>query len=457
MSNIATISTIGRDPSIEVVTFKREPQLSFDPSGQNSIDKPFVVRGLPGNFEAKTDVQPGSRRDWKRFEHYLLNNEYSKFHVPAYHDTREWTGVLNDTGDPYHWAIHNDPYYGCKVLYGDAGFSLTDLPSLYDPDDDEKEFIPPPPNLNELVSRSLKTMLPNVRAELSSVNSLIELKDVVSIRSTVTNVLGFVRNIPRSVKFLRELLRVGSDVYLQKSFNIDPLLSDISGIYSALTRIERRINQLLSRAGKGIVRHYRMTLPDGRSAKVEWAYDAGSIPPRYLDPRLGGTCFNKVNVQVYPSIFHAQIEYCYNFTQYQREHARLLGLLDALGVNLNPSIIWNALPWSFVVDWVLSVNSWLNSFAIANMEPQINIRRYLWSVTYRRVRTHVISYNMPFAGISCPHPTYEIPLCTTYETAYKREVGLPSPSQLSAGGLSLKEVTLGAALILSRKRRRRNR
>ncbi len=146
-------------------------------------------------------------------------------------------------------------------------------------------------------------------------------------------------------------------------------------------------------------------------------------------------------------MFHAQIEYNYNYTQYQVEHARLLGYLDALGVNLNPSIIWNALPWTFVVDWVLSIGQYLDDFKVENMRPQINIRRYLWSVSRGRVITVHRAVRLKLTD-----EQFWIPLPTVRQTAYRRQVSGVSSSSILSSGLTLKEVSLGAALVIVRKR-----
>lgn len=156
------------------------------------------------------------------------------------------------------------------------------------------------------------------------------------------------------------------------------------------------------------------------------------------------------------SHFHAQIEYNFNYTQFQREHAHVLALLDALGVNFNPAIVWNALPWSFVVDWVVGVSRWLDNLKVGNMEPKINILQYLWSV--RRSRTvqveGKVAFNKYFSGYDpyTYYPTAYVSFPVTYETAYRRSAGLPGPSWFETSGLSSKEFSLGAALVVSHRR-----
>jgi hypothetical protein len=150
--------------------------------------------------------------------------------------------------------------------------------------------------------------------------------------------------------------------------------------------------------------------------------------------------------------FHAQMEYNYHYTRFQTEHAQLLGFLDSLGVNLDPSIIWNAIPWSFLVDWLVGVNRWLASRKVLNMEPVVNITRYLWSwKTFRKTRYYFYSNHLSNRMGPIP-PTY-LPDCN--ETVYRRDVMLPENigSALKLSGLNSREFSLGVALAITRLKR----
>jgi hypothetical protein len=117
----------------------------------------------------------------------------------------------------------------------------------------------------------------------------------------------------------------------------------------------------------------------------------------------------------------------------------MAALLDVLGVNLNPSVIWNALPWSFVVDWVIRVSKWLNQFQTRNLEPTTYIHQYCWSLHLQR--EIVCKFGWP--------TIYDIQRIT--EEAYKRVVVVPDYVRaIESSGLSLREFSLAAALGLSR-------
>jgi hypothetical protein len=150
----------------------------------------------------------------------------------------------------------------------------------------------------------------------------------------------------------------------------------------------------------------------------------------------------------YTGVFYAQIEYSYTYTRFQEKYASILGYLDYFGVNLNLAILWNAIPWSFVVDWVIGVSRFLDQFKVLALLPDTRIHQYSWSWKVARVTRLTVK------GVACPLPDELMPrveLPPILETLYRRDVGIPTESPLIAGGLSLKELTLGAALLVPRK------
>lgn len=160
-----------------------------------------------------------------------------------------------------------------------------------------------------------------------------------------------------------------------------------------------------------------------------------------------------------PTTFHAEIEYNYYYTQFQREHALLLTHLDRLGVQLNPQIIWNAIPWSFLVDWVFGISKYLGEQKVLNMEPIVNVHRYLWSWTqHRRTAIKIRSTASQGSGNQFNPSIIDTYLPTMYETAYRRDVQLPdSSSSLFGSGLSATELSLGVALAITQERPPRTR
>jgi len=403
-------------------------------------------------------------RSWKSFEHYKCENGP----MPAKQQTLLHHCTYWDYPSHYGTTVIEDPLFGyyqewngfTVAPFGIAGSPDQGLPAFveYRPDGG---FIPPPGDIDGLVSRALRSMLPSIKSELSIINSLIELKDFKrpirsilqyfkgnSALSKVSASLKYVRSLRN--KTLREVFQTAAGGYLQARFNFLPLISDIRAVYTALSRTERRINDLITRSGRKQNKHWMFRwqeYPDTYEIGNEgwpvasWAY----IP----NPRI-----NSIRKCTYsPTVFHAQIQYNYNYTEYQLAHAQVLAHLDALGVNFNPAIIWNAIPWSFVVDWVIGVSRWLDSFKVENMKPKINICNFCWSI--KRERVIQIEKGISSDPIAGYKSRSTLPL--TYQTAYRRSVGIPSVSSLTTSGVSSDEFTLGAALVIAQRRRRTRR
>lgn len=418
------------------------------------------------------DDQTGAEQTWNPFQHFKSVCPVPAFAYALPFYVRRGFSIYRGVSRAVPFAYpqyHEIGNLWDPEPYGPFGQFDKDLPKWDDPTL-TGGFVPPPANLEHLTSLSLRKMLPIVKAELSTLNTLIELKDIKRAASSARGLVTYLTNLRKQAKqlgkrgTLRELLRTASDAFLSYKFAILPLLSDIAGIHRAVSGLESRINDLVSRAGRKNRVHYTH-----RFAEYADVHDVDEVPEQdYLlhpyvfeDDELYGYSYSAFtsyrDVTYSDSVFHAELEYNYNYTEYQTEHARLLTLLDRFGVNFNPSIIWNAIPWSFVVDWLIDVGRYLDSFKVTLFEPRINIHRFLWSIKRER-RILVGRRYRPFTilGVELPNGHgYHFP--EVIQTAYRRECSLPSSSSISSSGLNSNEFLLGSALVLSRGRHRRNR
>lgn len=237
--------------------------------------------------------------------------------------------------------------------------------------------------------------------------------------------------------------------YLEVSFSLLPLLSDIAAVRRAVRRTSGRMNELINRSGGRQSKHFVFRWQEFPSFREDHA-PHGFWSQNTWDQVLQ-RCHASRSVETLPTLFHAQVEYNYNYTRLQAAHAQLLAHLDALGVNLNPAIIWNAIPFSFVVDWVLNIGSYLDSMKMENMKPEINIHRFLWSVKRERTITVTKGVSTPSPYANDGGPRTQLPIVR--QTAYRRTVeGLPAVDWIESSGLSPKEISLGAALVIAQKR-----
>lgn len=403
----------------------------------------------------------GDRQTWKNFEHYKLAStkpdpkDYLFTNYPSL-GAYAYDGLCREL--TARWRLWSPSAY--STPFGEPGAPITGLPGFYQPNQLDGTFVPPPVDLDNLNDRALKTMLPKIKEDLSLINSIIELKDFKSLPGLVRQFRGIVPLVSRflktkkSIPSLIDFLRLPAETYLTYQFAIAPLVRDIMGLYASLTQFQAQIQDLINREGKTQTRHFNWIWQEYPEKIVELSSTSGWDQPISIidDPayiwRQERTTLTAV------SEFHAEIQFNYNYTEFQRTHASALALLDRLGINFNTQIIWNAIPWSFVLDWVLDVSRFLSYYGkTSNMEPTVNILQYLWSIKRKRF----IRVDMVVDTASTQHdPIYpkgsHVPYPVVTETAYRRQVGLPGESSITSSGLSPKELSLGAALAICQRR-----
>jgi len=305
-----------------------------------------------------------------------------------------------------------------------------------------------PSDYASYVSLAIKAMLPGIKSAggVSLVNSIYELKDVHTIAPSVRKaklaiqaIGSLVRSRFKSASFakrkLRQLLRATADGYLQAEFNILPLLSDIASVKLALSDYRSKLKSLIDRANKPQKVHWKRPLLAQYPTKYE--YFPKQMPAESVCNVLGASR----SVRYVCCDFSATMEYSYSLPSLSLEDNLLKALLDRLGVNLSPRIIWNAIPWSFVVDWVANVGSYLDNFTKRNIEPIVNIQGFCYSLHVKRSIDTAIG----------PDNSLE-PCIGIFEDAYERVVPDRSAmlAQLRTSGLDLKELSLLGALVFSR-------
>jgi len=351
--------------------------------------------------------------------------------------------------------------------FGELGRFDLDLPLWYNREPGLDLEIDPPENLDELVAASLRAMSPIVKQKLSLINSIIELKDVVTLKHTVERIKGIVLSLGRDVKFgpvwktaqgvlgtrrtFRQILKSVADLHLQWRFNIAPMIADMQGIALAVSGLSKRLERELRLEGYPVIARYRQSFTEFDSFHESgyWFY-VNTATPLWSGPYYTYTSITPTRtVQYADSSFHAQMRYTSEYSEFQRGFARSLSALDAVGANFNLNIVWNAIPWSFVIDWVLGVQDWLDKYTTGFMDPKVRVSEYLWSIKRaREIRVGgTVDYRPPpDHDVFTRRATFTYP--TVYQTAYCRKVELPGAAAFESSGFSPSELSLGLSLLI---------
>lgn len=420
-------------------------------------------------YEMASDLPSGSTRsNWNGFEHY--KRWIPKPPIPMSLVVPNW-GFLASSGY-YEESTVESSLWGCNpwaswknTAFGSFDNPIVGLPRLVGIG---PEIVNLPSNYRDYVEEAIKFFLPNiapeVNPEVSMINAIIELKDFKHLPKLAVKMQSFMKHIlskgwsPSST--IKQLLHLGADTNLTYQFGIAPMIGDISGFHRALRKARKRAKALLSLEGKTFKRHFNCPM------NAAFPYDEKSASGSSLQYWCKGTqtCSNSTSMNVLGTTtvtrqaythfahFHAEIEYNVYFSQYQRENATLLTLLDQIGLNFNPRILWDATPFSFLVDWVAKVGNYVNQFKMEHMEPLVIVKRFLSSMSVYRS----IHLNQRFSGPASGAGTKGMSLPVFHESAYRRVVGIPSyystvVRDLEVAGLSLRKVSLLSSLLYSRK------
>lgn len=423
-----------------------------------------TLNGWRSRLEVMESVDDGRKQSMKPCRHYTRSVDHP---LAWFRNDRSWYSSTHTSPNPGWWTWN---YRTSKEVW-DTLYTASVTPKTYfgaweDPSKDlpvlaSGTTLPLEYNLfptvdvtqrNLLVQRALASMLPGIRAAVSLPNTLYELKDFRTVQRSIDRInvsldsfrdfrswnwRGTLRNATkvRRGSPLRKILRGAADSYLQASFNLLPLLNDMAKLRRGLKNLWKDLDGLVSRAESRQRRHFTCPL-DGFSDSTD--VQTLATPTFVVVPTV--TCSRAVRYDIRK--FNATMVYSYSVPTMSKDLRVLLALLDRVGINLNPAIIWNAIPWSFVVDWFVGVSQWLSQFQLKNIEPAVHIEGFCYSLHVVRSNAAQITGDGN-AGV----------VTHVSEDAYERVVGLDQASVTSSirsSGLNLKEFILSTALALSR-------
>jgi len=427
---------------------------------------PFILPRYRKLFEERSIQPKGDTHDsWNDFEHYkmlsVLPNEVTTFYT------------VTQGSSPYG---HTFKLPSARWLWRDTEFGPPDnptigLPVLYTKVAGTGKFVKLVSNIDTLVNVAVRQMLGQTRPETSLINSLLELKDIKSLprhTASALQLLGKVRKeLPIALqgmsafhwkiqqKSLLRVLGVLSGALLQSEFNLRPLYNDVLAIATTLRTVREQMLKTVANDGIRRRRDYNIDLTkdfvDSDKLSASYANPGSSLNINFNYPSgMIGNCRLYRMVRYHRRLFHAQVIYSHYYSHHQKQNALMLGLLDKLGIMFDPSIVWNAIPWSFVVDWVVGVNQWLAQFRYSNMEPVTLIHKFCWSQHVLRTINTVVQ---PQTLITPTYRGIDRIASSITEDAYIRSTQkLNVVAALSGSGLNSREFILASALKLSRQR-----
>jgi hypothetical protein len=238
--------------------------------------------------------------------------------------------------------------------------------------------------------RAWRSMQPRFEGRISLLNFIFELKDFrdilkvagkINYRSIATDLESLrkvvsrarkgmslddvtVGDIPRIVKNLDYFSRGLAAGYLTNEFAIKPLVRDV-------TIMHQMASNAAQDAQLDFQKHGEMT---NRSHYTESLFKDSDV----LVAPTSNFYWRELKRESRAK-FTANMEYLYSY----RKRPSIAAIRRYWGLDLNAEVVWNALPFSFIVDYFVGISDALNAMG-TDPNVDVNLTQYCESILYER-------------------------------------------------------------------------
>lgn len=218
-----------------------------------------------------------------------------------------------------------------------------------------------------------------------------------------------------------------------------PFVNDVKALLPAILDFNKAVREFIRREGMDEQRYWGVNIPN---PFVPQTIQSGTYRHNGVVAAIGldlGCQYRIKETIITTPRFSSTMRYSYALSAEVIQAAKGLdGLLDRLGVNANPAILWNAIPFTFVVDWFVNIGGYLNKLRVNNVRPEVEIRDFCSSVKVHR--DLVLECDVGIAANSYSGTVINSPagleLAYGRQTYYKRVTGIPAVSLTIGAGIN---------------------
>jgi hypothetical protein len=171
--------------------------------------------------------------------------------------------------------------------------------------------------------------------------------------------IGQLRDLYKLWKKKQGIAKNVAGAHLNYKFGWKPTHGDLTGMWRGILELRHKLSEF--EKNLGVISHRQKVLFKNTFNKSA-TFTTGD--PNYQCD-YSGTLSQKASAHiVYKPLPLSQV--CLGPID-----AMLRGSLDTLGIELNPRIAWDAIPFSFVIDWFFDVGRWLEQYRVDALELPI--------------------------------------------------------------------------------------
>lgn len=259
-----------------------------------------------------------------------------------------------------------------------------------------------------------------------------EINGAVQAPLEIKELIGSWRDLLKPFKMKSSLISKAGSTNLWYQFGIAPTIGAIQDVTAALSAFDQRLNDFLRLQGQELTTHYREpTLVPFSESVVK---------------QTTGDHWYKVTLKVaeHWEARSATMKYKYRIPgieQMSKDLIKLKAYGDLFGASQIVGMLWEATPWSFIVDWFFSVGDFLEQFDKPFLDTEVEVIDYC--VSFRS--QHTDSIYMERAGGIIKAGVYD-------ESYYQRIRCLPDYGYFgirTSGNFGTRQFLLGLSLLVS--------
>lgn len=329
---------------------------------------------------------------------------------PVYHYS--FKGLFADPAESYDWgegwAEHDiPPVVAHRPIAGDS------IPRSLEPSQ------PSAATLSEWSVEAFNMFHDQIPTQVQLANFLYELRDIQGL-------------IPKITK--HSPIKTVSSNFLGLEFGWKPMIGDIKKILDLASTVDKRLKYLKETAGKTV------------TLKFERDMNLSQDPYSLVRSRDGSPRNFKYKRVSQKGTFLLTGKLKQNLEDLDGIGAHLKAFAAATGFNNPAAIVWEAIPYSFVVDWLFHLQGIIGTMAIQPFGGEWTISDVGYSV--KQSATYLVYQSFLWPASS----NVDVLLGTLDIKSYARKPGFPVVSLfITDGSLTPKQLALSLALLDQRR------
>jgi hypothetical protein len=306
-----------------------------------------------------------------------------------------------------------------------------------------------PDDLTNLGNRAYVKLRPKIE-DVSLAQTIAELGSVQGMLKTTSKGLseiwsGLGGNIHKEMMAPKSV----ANHFLNHHFGWKPLVSDVQGTLNCILNFDDYLDHVRERNDRWLVRKYTEDAIQSEEVVYRGNVHTNSCSPS-LSPSeflVPNSCFQTVTRRKLTRVWYKGVFKYYRpeFDYMKKMHPvmrRLRQQITALGLNINPTVIYKVMPWTWCLDWFVNVGDYVTRVqdmaSDSIMSKSFYLMRHNYVVyEYRKVFTF-------YDGQTCDLRWYR-----TVETKRRGKADSPFHFTSPPGGLSQMQMALLAAVGLS--------